>query len=75
MIVQRFEKGQKFLDLCKWTAKGIDEDGVAVYDECWECVIYENEPSNFNEHKTVEFDNEMMAKLFITNNLWKEQVL
>jgi hypothetical protein len=75
MIVQRFERGNKFLDLCRWEAKGIDEDGVAVYDSCWECVIYENEYDDYDKHKHVEFDNEVLAKMFISTNGWKEQVL
>ena len=75
MIVQRFEKGQKFLDLCKWTAKGIDEDGFAVYDECWEVIIYENEYTDYNEHQNIEFGSEVMARMFVSQNNWVEQVL
>ena len=74
MIVARYEKGMRFLDLEKYTAKGIDEDGVAVYDECWEVIIWEN-GEDANEHNVIEFGNEFMARLFIDQNGWKEQVL
>lgn len=73
-IVARYEKGQRFLDLIKYTAKSLDEDGVPMYDECWECVIWEND-KNPDEHKTLEFDSFEMAEMFINQNVWKEQVL
>ena len=74
MITKRYEKGMKFLDLETYTARGIDEDGVAVYDQCWECVIYEN-GANPDEHTVVEFGNEVLAQMFIVQNGWTEQVL
>ena len=75
MIVQRFERGQKFLDLQRWVARGIDEDGCAIDDECWEVTVYENTDINPNEQKTIEFASELQARMFITMNGWKEQVL
>lgn len=50
------------------------EDGCAVDDECWECVIWENE-KNLNEHTTIEFGSEVLARMFISNNAWTLQVL
>ena len=73
-IVARYEKGMKFLDLTKSYHRGIDEDGTTYTEECWEVVIWENE-RNLNEHKVIEFGSEMMARMFISNNDWKEQVL
>lgn len=73
-IVQRFEKGQKFLDLIKHQAKSLDEDGCPQYDECWECCIWENE-DNPQDHKIVEFASEFLARLYIQSNNWAEQVL
>ena len=75
MIVQRYEKGQKFLDLQRWVARGIDEDGWAVDDECWEVTIWENGHVNPNEHKTIEFGSETLARMYVDMNGWKEQVL
>lgn len=75
MIIQRFEKGNKFLDLERYIARGLDDDGCLVEDECWDVVIYDNEYPNFNQHKTIEFANEVLAMMYIRNNQWKEQVL
>ena len=75
MIITRYEKGQKFLVLVRWVARGLDEDGFAVDDECWEVVIWENTTQKPDEHKTIEFGSEMMARMFIEQNDWKEQVL
>lgn len=74
IIVARFEKGNKFLDLIKYQARSLDEDGVPQYDECWECVIWKNEDKP-DEHKTVEFASRELAILFVAQNEWKEQVL
>jgi hypothetical protein len=73
-IVARYEKGQRFLDLIKYTAKSLDEDGRPVYDECWECTIWEN-GNDANAHKTYEFASFDLAEMFINQNAWKEQVL
>jgi hypothetical protein len=75
MIITRYEKGQKFLDLVRWYARCLDEDGCSVDDECWEVVIWENTSVKPDEHRTIEFGSEMMARMFIEQNGWKEQVL
>ena len=74
MIVSRYERGNKFLDLEQYHQKSVDEDGMMQTDECWECIIYENE-ADANEHTIVEFGNETLARMFIKQNDWKEQVL
>lgn len=74
MIITRYERGQKFLDLDKHVQRSLDEDGCAIYDECWTCVIYEN-GADANEHNVVEFGNKDMAIMFISQNGWSEQVL
>jgi hypothetical protein len=74
IISKRYEKGQKFLDLVTYTQRSIDEDGLPVIDQCWECFIYEN-GSDPDEHKFVEFGSEALALMFIKQNGWKEQVL
>ncbi len=73
MIIARYEKGRKFLDLEKYHQKSMDEDGCVVTDECWECVIYENS-GNPDEHDIVEFGSEVLARMFISQNGWKEQL-
>jgi hypothetical protein len=72
-IVTRYEKGMKFLDLIRYHMRSMDENGFYVTDECWECCIYEN-GADANEHDAVEFGNEFMARMFIDQNGWKEQV-
>ena len=74
MILQRYEKGVKFLDLERYQQRSMDEDGCVSTDECWECIIYEN-GANPDEHQVVEFASEALARMFITQNCWKEQVL
>lgn len=75
MVVQRFERGNMFLDLNRWVARGLDEDGFAVEDECWEAVIYKNNEIDYNDYKVIEFGNEVLARMFIEQNNWVEQVL
>jgi hypothetical protein len=75
MIVERYEKGQSFLDLERHLVKSLDADGDIDYDECWECIIYKNDSSNYNEHKIVEFGSESLARMFIQMNNWTLQVL
>jgi hypothetical protein len=74
VITNRYEKGDKYLDLEKYTARFMDEDGVVTEDECWECVIYPKKgvPS---EGQFVEFATEILARMFVVQNEWKEQVL
>ena len=74
MIVRRYEKADKYLDLERHSQKSLDEDGCAIYDESWECTIY-SKKSTPSDGEFVEFGNEMMARMFITQNEWKEQVL
>lgn len=74
MIVQRYEKGDKFLDLERYSQRSMDEDGRMHEDECWSCSIYEN-TTDYHQHAYVEFSHETMARLFIEQNGWKEQVL
>lgn len=64
-IYQRFEKGNKFLDLRKFKERGLDGD-------LWDCCIWEN-GKDLNEHCIVPFSSKGMAMLFITNNGWIEQ--
>ena len=73
-IVTRYEKGMKFLDLIRYHMRSMDENGFYVTDECWECCIWEN-GSDANEHTIVEFGSETLARMFIANNDWTEQVL
>ncbi len=74
MILKRYEKGQRFLDLERYSQRSLDEDGHVIEDQCWECIIYEN-GTNPDEHRVVEFGSEALAMLFINQNAWKEQVL
>jgi hypothetical protein len=74
MITNRYEKGDKYLDLEKYTAVGMDEDGFRVEDECWECRIYSKKDTP-SSGDFIEFGNELMARMFIEQNEWKEQVL
>lgn len=74
MILKRYEKGMRFLDLERYQQRSMDEDGHITTDECWECVIYEN-GRNANEHHVIEFASEALARMFISMNEWKEQVL
>ena len=74
-IVQRFEKDERFLDLCVYTQRSLDDDGRPIDDESWEVVIWENTEINPNEHRTIHFDSEYLARLFVKSNKWKEQVL
>lgn len=74
MIVQRYEKGQKFLDLHRWFQRELDDDGVMYEQEIWEVAIWEN-GTNPDECKTIEFGNETLARMFVDQNGWKEQVL
>lgn len=75
MVVQRFERGNMFLDLNRWVTRGLDEDGFAVEDECWEAVIYKNNEIDYNDYKVIEFGSEVLARMFIEQNNWVEQVL
>ena len=75
MIIARYEKGHKFLDLEKYHQKSMDEDGCVVTDECWACVVYPNEGTKLDDHDYIEFATEVMARMFIVQNGWKEQVL
>jgi hypothetical protein len=52
----------------------MDEDGFEVIDECWECRIYSKKDTP-SSGEFVEFGNELMARMFIEQNEWKEQVL
>lgn len=74
MIVQRYEKGVKFLDLERYQQRSMDENGHIQVDECWACAIYEND-GDMDKHAYVEFGNEILARMFIEQNGWKEQVL
>jgi hypothetical protein len=74
MIVQRYEKGMKFLDLERYQQRSVDEDGRTHIDECWACAIYEND-GDMDKHAYVEFGSEVLARMFVTQNGWKEQVL
>ena len=65
MIVQRFEKGPKFLDLLKTKARLSD-------DVEWHVEIYEDQV-DMNKHSVIRFDSEVMARMFINLNQWTEQ--
>ncbi len=75
MIIARYEKGQRFLDLVRYVARGLDDDGCAVDEECWTCEVYSNNESDYNDHRTFEFADETSARIFVNMNDWKEQVL
>lgn len=72
MILTRYERGVKFLDLDMFRHKSLDEDGCSIYNECWSCVIYENGNSP-DQHNVVKFANKDLALMFIIQNGWKEQ--
>lgn len=74
MITNRYEKGDKFLDLETYSVRYIDEDGTFITEECWECLIYPKKgvPS---DGQFVEFASETLARMFVVQNEWKEQVL
>lgn len=74
MIVQRYEKGIKFLDLERYSQRSMDEDDHVLIEEHWECIVYEN-GDNPDIHDCHSFASETMARMFIDNNGWKEQVL
>ena len=74
-IVTRYEKGDRFLDLCVFTQRSLDEDGRPIDDEAWEVVIWENSEVDPNEHRTIHFDSEYLARLFVSQNQYVEQVL
>lgn len=74
MIIERYERGNKFLDLVRYVMRGMDDDGLPEILEKWECVIWENEDKP-DEHDLVEFASESLARLFIGGNRWKLQVL
>lgn len=74
MIIKRYVRGDKILDLSRFVARGIDEDGFMVEDECFETRIY-SKGMNENEGEIKEYPSFMIAELTISANNWKEQVL
>lgn len=74
MIVRRYEKADKYLDLERFSQKSLDEDGLPIYDESWECTIYSKKDTP-SSGEFVEFASESMAMMFITQNNWTLTVL
>lgn len=72
-VIKRYEKGDKYLDVERYQAKSIDEDGCAVYDECWEVTIYGRKETP-SQGQFVDFASEVLLQMFIDQNGWKEQV-
>lgn len=71
-IIQRFEKGQKFLDLCESYSKELKRDCNEIRGKFFEVILWDNGP-RLNDHTILEFESETMARMFIKMNDWKEQ--
>lgn len=63
MIVQKFRKGNKRLELHRHEGVETDDDGRAVINEYWECHI--------SDGRKLPFANCDIATMFITANMWE----
>ena len=64
MIIQRFTKGNRSLELHRLLGCETDDDGRLVEMEYWECRI--------NDGRTLSFADCAIAVMFIQQNLWTE---
>ena len=64
MIIQKFTKGNRRLELHRLLGCETDDDGRLVEMEYWECRI--------NDGRTIPFAVYAIAVMFIQQNLWTE---
>lgn len=63
MLIQKFTKGNKILELHREVGVEVDDDGRRVENEYWEC--------RYNDgRQPLHFTSVQLAVIYIQQNLW-----